>query len=66
MTRTPILSRNYRVIPDAWARGYFYGTCKVCPDKQTGYVTARSMNTLLCEKAVVAHLKDKHGIEEEA
>lgn len=62
---TPIHHSNYRVLPDSWARGYFYGVCKVCPPGVHQFRTAKNMNTSVCEKAVIAHLKDKHGITDE-
>lgn len=55
---------NYRVIPAGFARGYFYAICKVC-EAGNQYQSAKG-SVLSAEKAVIAHLKGKHNIEETA
>ncbi len=58
----PIHHSKYRVLPHHWSRGFYYGICKECPPDEA-YTSARSINPLICERSVVNHLKDRHGIE---
>lgn len=53
---------NYRVVPAGFARGFWVGICKVCPPEDR-YATAKNGFPTNAEKALWAHLKDKHGIE---
>lgn len=55
---------NYRVVPAGFARGYFVGVCKVCPNNAERYQSAKG-SVHSAEKAVVEHLKAKHGIASE-
>lgn len=57
--------KHYRVVPAGFARGYWIGICKVCPDDSDRYTTAKNGASHGCEKALIAHLKDKHGITED-
>jgi hypothetical protein len=60
--------QHYRVVPAGFARGFWIGICKVCPNPNgpDRYSTAKNGNSHGCETALIAHLKDKHGIDANA